>query len=197
MNVLWQHPPTPAQARALAENDYDGFMPPGDAFAHQIEALPPNRLLPASTFYEIQVTAEGSLTARALLPLNHLTVLGIQGLAGFNAEYVLREGQPDIALVRGERAVGDAGSASVTFALARNVIFLTEHADGLAADLTRRELSPAQAAAEIASYRGGFVPVILGWRTRHLGPHSTLQTLLHTPVDTVTIETADPNGATS
>ena len=190
-NVLWREPPTPAQLRAANKGNFAAIFPPANAFARSLQSYPPDAQLPRTAFVEVEVMGDAGFAdpvTPANAPLRHVRLSAPFGFKGFWPEYVVREIPPDIALVRGERAIGNPPNSFDTFRFTAGTTFRRELFDGVARDTTHRPLTPLQAKQLINSWTG---PLIFAWRVSHLHGPLTLHTLVRTPVDQVTIDLAN------
>ena len=182
--------PTPAVRQAMGTDDFSVLFPPVNVSARHFESFPPNADLPSTGSYEVLASDDDpqvrGLGARQIL------VGGIYGLVGFDAEYVVRTTTPDVALIRGERAIGHPSDKIATITLAPDATYVQERADGLPADYSRRTLTTTDALAFLHGSLGS--TLILGWRSSDVHKPVDLQSLLRTPVSSVTIDTANPLG---
>jgi hypothetical protein len=187
----WDVPVTPAFLRALAHNDLNVILPPADALARRLESFPPNRTLPRTDTYEIEannLTPFLDPAANPAAPRRHLLVVPLNPGA-FIPEYVVRGVPPDFALLRGQRAMGHPPGTIHSLSLARDVRFYFEYFDGIARDTHRVRISPSHAAKLINGWIA--TPLLLGWKRSHLHGRLDLRTLMHTPIDTVTLDPAN------
>lgn len=185
----WDVPLSPATARAFANNDLGVILPAADALARRLESFPPDARLPRTDSYEVEVDDTAGFLNDGDTPRDHIRIPAPYGLDGFIPEYVVRRTPPDFALVRGERAVGNPSQAAFfELTYARDVRFLRERFDGVARDTAEVRLSTHAGLQQVNHFLG---TIVLGWKTSHIHGKVDLRTLMRTPVDTVTIDTAN------